>query len=360
MRILHITPWFPTEENPIHAIFIQRHIQALSPHCDQLVLHIDLNFESLPSHRSETKGVIRIVRSVPFHSWRLREWIFYRLLKKELKRLNASKVFTHVNFYIAYPALIHYKRLAKWLPVKRLITEQWSIYHYNFSMEKPHRRLRDMFHHQIPLAVVSSRLGDDISTFAGIRPDIKVIPNVIDTNVFQFQNLERGEHFLTASLWKSPKTPLVILNTLLQLKEKGIHLKLRMGGYGPDEKEILTFIQENKMEDMVQYIGRIKPADLAMELNKARGFVLATEYETFSAIIAEALGCGCPVIASHSGAIPDLINENNGILVTDDWVNSWMKFLHTTYDSEAIANNAQQRFGIESVGKKYFQLIHDL
>ncbi len=360
MRILHVTPWFPTEENPLHAIYVERQINSLSGLCQQMVLHIDLNFGAGPNLRTQKNGVLRIQQRVVFTSWRLREWIFYRILKRELRRLNAHESFSHINFFIAYPALIHYGKLKPYLPVKKLITEHWSAYQFNFNVESVPDRLRKIFHHEIPLAVVSHSLANDIRKFSGVMPPITVIPNVVDTKIFNCQNQIRGNYYFTVSLWKYPKKPLELLEVFRKLKEVGRPQELVIGGYGPEEDNVLKFIKDYDLGDVIRYVGRLWPEQIAEEMNRAKAFILPTDYETFSVVIAEALSCGCPVIASKSGAIPELINDRNGILVDNNWEESLQKFDSTSYDHSAISKSAIEQFSLEVVGAKYFNLLKQL
>ena len=54
---------------------------------------------------------------------------------------------------------------------------------------------------------------------------------------------------------------------------------------------------------------------LSRYYRKADLFVLATEYEGYGMAVAEAVGSGLPVISTPTGAIPDLVGREAGILV---------------------------------------------
>ena len=51
-------------------------------------------------------------------------------------------------------------------------------------------------------------------------------------------------------------------------------------------------------------------------------FVLPTEYEGYGMAAAEAIGCGLPVISTPTGAIPELVGRDAGILVPRGNVNA--------------------------------------
>jgi glycosyltransferase involved in cell wall biosynthesis len=69
------------------------------------------------------------------------------------------------------------------------------------------------------------------------------------------------------------------------------------------------------MQDHVSFVGDLDRAALAVCYDAADIFVLATEQETYCMAVAEALACGLPVVATMTGAIPDLVGESGGLLV---------------------------------------------
>ena len=56
-------------------------------------------------------------------------------------------------------------------------------------------------------------------------------------------------------------------------------------------------------------------------------FVLPTEYEGYGMAVAEAIGCGLPVISTPTGAIPQLVGRDAGILVPRGNVNALLRAL---------------------------------
>ena len=69
------------------------------------------------------------------------------------------------------------------------------------------------------------------------------------------------------------------------------------------------------LEDRVLLAGDLEPAALAACYDRADVFVLATRQETYGMAVAEALAHGLPVVATRTGAIPELVGEDAGLLV---------------------------------------------
>ncbi|MDP6909879.1 MAG: glycosyltransferase family 4 protein, partial [Flavobacteriales bacterium] len=122
-------------------------------------------------------------------------------------------------------------------------------------------------------------------------------------------------------------------------------------GDGERVPELKKFCQENDV--YAQFHGFISKEQIAKEFQKADLFLHGSEYETFSVVIAEALKCGTPVVASNVCAIPELISESNGLLVDNKltpWKDAIVKALSNDYDHKAIAEEFKTKFGYDEIG----------
>lgn len=108
----------------------------------------------------------------------------------------------------------------------------------------------------------------------------------------------------------------------------------------------------------VFFRGEISYVDVAKEMQLSHVLVLFSDTETFSCVTVEALCCGLPVIAMNTGALPELINETNGILVNSKDESALaiaflqMKTAYYQYDKKSIASAAKQKFDYDTIGKK--------
>ena len=82
--------------------------------------------------------------------------------------------------------------------------------------------------------------------------------------------------------------------------------------------QVRAAIARRGWQDRVTLAGDLD--DEALEVCYARAdlFVLATRRETYGMAVAEALAFGLPVVATWTGAIPDLVGEDAGLLVPVD------------------------------------------
>ena len=69
-----------------------------------------------------------------------------------------------------------------------------------------------------------------------------------------------------------------------------------------------------ELEEHVSLVGELDDARLCDQYDKADVFVLATLQETYGMAVAEALAHGLPVVSTMTGAIPDLVGDDAGLL----------------------------------------------
>jgi glycosyltransferase involved in cell wall biosynthesis len=70
-----------------------------------------------------------------------------------------------------------------------------------------------------------------------------------------------------------------------------------------------------RLEDRVSFVGDLDAQALEACYNLVDVCVLATHQETYGMAVAEALAHGLPVVATKTGAIPELVGDDAGLLV---------------------------------------------
>lgn len=300
--------------------------------------------------------------------WRLVE-VFSCLGLLYLILVRARK-YNIINVHIAYPLLTYFHIIKRLVRKPLVITEHWSGYHFNFGTKKALPRAQRIFAHKLPLLAVSNSLLADIQKFSGqTLSRTCVIPNCVDSNIFNYKERDIGEvqTFFMLSHWKRPKRPDLIIrafSSFVRHEECRRNYRLRIAGYGPALPEIQKQIEELGLQNNVTVIGSLDPHAVACEMNNCTAFLHASEYETFSVVCAEAISCGTPVVASGVGAIPEFVNANNGILVSNNTVEGWTEALsviaNRKFDRVTISQNAGQRFSFEAVGKKYYGFLNEI
>lgn len=74
-------------------------------------------------------------------------------------------------------------------------------------------------------------------------------------------------------------------------------------------------LDQRGLSERVALIGEVEPAELGRQFLRADLLVLATRFESYCMAVAEALAHGLPVVSTRTGAIPELVGPQAGLLV---------------------------------------------
>ena len=105
-------------------------------------------------------------------------------------------------------------------------------------------------------------------------------------------------------------TTLIAAMAQLQPKHPGIVLKI--AGYPNDADHFAALkrmIASEKLDDRVEFLGRIGPEILLDLYRRCRAFVFPSTVETFGNPLVEAMACGAPIACSNSAAMPEVVGD---------------------------------------------------
>lgn len=372
-QVLHITNWYPNKWNDVEALFVKEQFDLFSEVTDSCLIHVQVReseklfkYEKVQYSDRETGYYILTKIKV----FRIMEILTTFLFFLALFRSKANK-FDLLHFHIAYPLLTYYSLWKKFIKTPLIISEHWSAYHFNFFMPKETKkldRLKRIFHQALPVITVSKALRDDIQSFAGTKMfQTYVIPNVIDTNVYGYES-ERCKNdkpiFFIVNFWREIKNPFPMLRAFASMVKRNIDFELRIGGYGPILDEMTTFVHEQGLETKTVFLGKMYKEDIAREMNRADAYLFSSNYETFSAVCAQALCCGCPLIGPPLSAVREYAYDDEMVMLakndTENWESAVEQFIkkRDSFDRRRIAEKAQTLFSHERINRQYLDVIN--
>jgi glycosyltransferase involved in cell wall biosynthesis len=368
MKVLFFTHWFPTEENPQKGVFILEQAKALKAvGAEVTILFVRIEsgrgLVSNRIERSEVDGIPLVTIDLSGKLWKL-IYTHYptqlRLVRNALRKadLNLS-AFDVWHSHVIHPAGAIGHRLAAENRLPHFISEHWSNLAYYFEKNLFRSWGKEAYDNAQKIFVVSKFLKEKTAAFLSETNKLEVIPNVVPANEFKFKPGPIGSsyHFVMAAKWNKGKRvikrPKLLIKAVAEAsKELDKPVILSVLGDGDRLPELKKFCAQNDVH--AQFHGFVSKKMMADQFQKADLFLHGSEYETFSVVIAEALKCGTPVVASDVCAIPELINDSNGILVENKltpWKNAIVQAIKNKYDKHAIAESYKNRFGYEEVGE---------
>jgi len=241
-------------------------------------------------------------------------------------------------------------------PFKRLI-----ISHNDFHIAY-HSRFRAWIKlFVIRLASRNIAVSHSIADYFGFRAE--VIHNCYNDAVFRiYEDESRDKDFVFVGRLVSSKGCDSLLDAFNLLEG---NFGLTIIGEGPESENIRAKISAFGLQDRVKMIGFRKGEELARILNRHRVMVVpAVGWEGFGLVAIEGLACGCKVVVSQAGGLPEAV-DGFGLtypMGDADALIKQMKIAIST--SEPIGNEEDKRKFLADhrsaeVAKKYLKIFSE-
>lgn len=196
---------------------------------------------------------------------------------------------------------------------------------------------------------------------AGLQEDkLKVVCNFVDpVKLEQLKNTEvsniRDDFYVYVGRLSDEKGVATLLKAAKELPYK---LKLLGGGPLYD-----GFVAQYGDCEHIELLGHQSAENVASILSRAKFLVLPSEcYENNPLSVIEALCAGIPIVGANIGGIPELIDENSGVVFVsgnaEDLQRAITKIMHDAdkYNYAQIAKASQERFSFETHFKQLQKL----
>jgi glycosyltransferase involved in cell wall biosynthesis len=132
-----------------------------------------------------------------------------------------------------------------------------------------------------------------------------------------------------------------LLKSLSYLNNSNFHLYV--GGTFKNnkfEKKIKSYINNNKLQNKVEFLGYINGNSKLNRLLKTDIFILPSYGEGLPISILEAISSGCAIISTKVGAIPEIIKEDyNGYLVEPGDIEELSKKINILLNNNELLDN---------------------
>ena len=343
MKVLYLTPWYPSERDAMAGLFVQKHVEAV-----------------------RAQGVdVRVIYSL---EWRdmLHQW-------RQLKREWGLPDVVQLNVIQKQGAL------ALWLKrrynIPYIIVEHWSGYlpengqFMQMPVTKQHfaqsvcRQASIVLTVSLPLQRAMQQCGLQTRQWGEID-------NVVDEffyqkSEFKIQNSDRKILLHVSCFDERAKNVKGLLRAAKVLADKRQGWQLVLVGTGIDYDEVRAYAQTlNFPEELLLWTGELTPQEVAEWMHKADAFVLSSRFETYGVVLAEAAAAGVPIISTPVGIAEVL----DACIVEQDEVESHPeqfadKIEHVLFVNQQPATDTanMQRFTSQVVGSKLKQIYeHDI
>ena len=317
-KVLFISSWFPNKLEPTNGNFVQRHAEAVSLLHDVEILHAIGDFTQNEKFIFDDKVINGIRTLIVYYKNSNNPLLnFYRRMKAYqlgFKRVEKPDL-VHGN--VLHNNMLFAVYLKKKYKIPFVITEHWSVFqevnHFKIS-EISKIFARTIANNASYILPVTQNLIFGLRKLK-IFASMKVIGNVVDTKIFNFEKKQSQNFtFLHVSNLIPLKNADKIIQSAVMLYNENFKFSLEIGGDG-DVDMLNSLIREYNAESYIKTFGMISSQEVANKMKNANCFVLFSDYENQPCVILESFATGIPVIAPRVGGIPEIVEENRGILV---------------------------------------------
>lgn len=226
------------------------------------------------------------------------------------------------------------------------------VKHIMVCVESP---LRKFLSRRCTVAAVSRFLA------ARERGDCQILPNPYDSSIFIEDDSPRVKDVVFVGRLIKEKGAMVLLRAFERLNRER-DCTLTIIGTGPNEDECKSFVRKNGLESQVDFLGHQDAGQIAQQLKRHRTLVFPSLCEeAFGLVVLEGLACGCRIIASNCGGIPEALG-GHGVLFDPGDEQALFEALQSELsspspvDQDSVDRHLQQ-FAPEAVAAAYEKLM---
>ena len=345
MKVLFLSAWYPTPQDMMAGLFVQKHAEAVAQQGhDVRVLY------------SNKTGI----------GWARDMYMGWKQLKKEWGMPDIVQMnVLDKNGVIAMWLKRRYR-------IPYIIVEHWSGYlPANFSFREGwHGRLmRKIAQNASCILPVSQMLEDAMKQCGICNKNWQRIHNVVDDFFFHpispLTITPKGSkfRFLHVSCFdEKAKNIQGMLRAVREVAEQRQDFELILVGTGINFEQNFAYANSlNFPIDMLTFVGEQTPYEVAQWMQQSDCFLFFSRYENAPVVLSECMATGLPILSSNAGGIPEMVDQQTGMLVPSedekalaDAMNTMLTHRHR-FSKENI-NEYGKKYTYQTVGKQLSNL----
>ena len=332
MRVLFLTPWYPSEKDAMSGLFVQKHVEAVREQ------GVDVRVITA----SEAEEVVD-----QWHSLKEDRWM------PDIVQLN-----------VLQKQVIIARTLLKKERIPFIIVEHWSGYLPENGLFQRQSWFKKRFYRRAAkdasmILTVSEPLQRAMQACGIEAQRWGTIDNVVDDFFFEprVQNQESSVKTLlhVSCFDERAKNVKGLLRAAKMLSEKRQDWCLKLVGTGVDYPEVRAYADSLDIpEGCLKWTGELTPQQVADEMHRADAFVLSSRYETYGVVLAEAAAAGLQILSTPVGIaeeVADLIVPQE---IAQHKAGTFAEFMESIlFKGERLkVKGERDRYTAASIGKK--------
>ncbi len=339
MKVLFLTPWYPSEKDAMAGLFVQKHVEAVRAQGAEVEV----------IHSQDWKGLYRQWRALKKRGW-MPDVVQLNVIQKQ-------------------------GLLALWLKrryaIPYIIVEHWSGYlkdngeWQSFSRSKK-ALTRRICREAEEVLTVSGTLQEAMKQCGMNAQRWGMIDNVVDDFFFDnptpsLPHTEGVKTLLHVSCFdERAKNVKGLLRAAKMLAQKREDWQLVMIGTGVDYDEVREYAEALEIpEGILRWTGELTPREVAQEMHRADALVLSSRYETYGVVLAEAAAAGLPILSTPVGIAGEVARLIVPQEIAQHKPGRFAEFMETVlWNTDRCSRKTadKNRFSAWSIGEKLMKI----
>lgn len=347
-HILIIPSWYPYDSKDIRGSFFREQAIALQKYSLKVGVISPLNrslkdingvfkkkygLDLCLDNGVKTYRYHSVVFTPKFYSLIRKQWIskglklFHRYVKD-----NGKPDVIHVHSmtngaYLAYEIFKQYQ-------IPYVITEHSSHFFSDSVDINEINSLKEIVKESSSCIAVSQAFADKLNYLFNENKWF-YLPNIVNDKFLMHELYDSQQcdfSFISVCMLNKNKNVDLIINAFHKVLKSNINAKLKIVGDGPQREKLESLVENLNIKENVSFLGLLNREDVIKEINTSNALLVASDIETFSVVLVEALALGKPVISTKCGGPESIISPEVGYLVKknniDEYVEAMLEVYH--------------------------------
>lgn len=346
MRVLTLTPFYPTACDEAAGCFVAEPIRALEEFgIESCVVAVEPFYRprSTPNGRpaqwvryAAMPGGIGLASSGAF--------LYARLLSK-IRRLHRDRRIDLVHAHAALPCGHAAALLSRELHIPFVVTVHGLDVFFTAQVRgyagRSCQRMAQLVYRSAKRVVcISRKVADQLADSSPRIENIEVIHNGVDASHFSpGRSNSDGPIILSVGNLIPTKGHELLLRAFAALHQRYPNVSCEIIGDGPGRFHLTRLAQGLNIATQVRFLGRQNRTCVTEAMQRCSLFALPSYYEGLGCVYLEAMSTGKPAIACRAQGIQDIIQHgHNGWLIDPHDLNGMLNALSTLLDDLELRN----------------------
>jgi glycosyltransferase involved in cell wall biosynthesis len=335
MRVLTVTPFYPSASDDAVGCFVAEPVRALEQfEVESCVVAVQPFYRARSTPNGHPAQWIRYA-AIPGGIGLASSGAFlYASLLSKVRKLHQSQHIDLIHAHAALPCGHAAMLLSRELRVPFVVTVHGLDVFFKaqvggYAGQWCRRVARSVYRAAARVVCISRRVAGELVNGVGTDAQVRVIHNGVDPqHFFPGQRDTEPLNILSVGTLIPSKGHELLLRAFAVLHERYPNVSCDIIGDGPERSRLAGLARDLRLAGKVRFLGRQSRKQVAEAMQHCTIFALPSRYEGLGCVYLEAMSAEKPAIACRRQGIEDVVQHGyNGWLVDPDDLNAMTKAL---------------------------------